>query len=124
MVQVNSKFFWLLAPKGSPKTEMDAHRVGIFAVPYSNQPLCHFLPSTPVASPHSPGRVELHEPQTVALDDLSVEVAWRQLDDGITGGVEAVHSQEEGAAHQAYGTHGCQGGRRREGRTVLAMLLG
>lgn len=56
----------------------------------------------------SPGCVELHQPQTVALDHLLVEVGGVQLHDIVTGRVESLDGQDQGAAQ-----HSCMDGSKR-----------
>lgn len=50
----------------------------------------------------SPGCVELHQPQTVTLDHLLVEVGGVQLHDIVTGRVKRLDGQDQGATQHSY----------------------
>lgn len=50
----------------------------------------------------SPRCVELHQPQTVTLDHLPVEVGRVQLHDIVTGRVKSLDGQDQGATQHSY----------------------
>lgn len=49
-----------------------------------------------------PWSKEFYKPQTIALNNFVVEIGWGQFNDIITGGVQTLRCQKEGAAHQTW----------------------
>lgn len=52
----------------------------------------------------SPGSIELHQPQTVTLDHLPVEVGGVELNDIIASRIKGLDRQDQGAAQHSWRT--------------------
>lgn len=85
----------------SLKPEVDANSL---TFKFSESPqIMLTVPQNPleVQCRDSPGSVKLHQPQTVTLHHLSVEVGGCELHNIVAGGVQSLHRQEQRAAQHS-----------------------